>query len=195
MFFAGNTCVQYQLETSSTSSPSWTATGAWGASWPSSSSCTGASSRKPALYQSFHLKQFRGEYYALLCGVREKGDFERWTRFFLGALTGSAEDALRTLDQLKDLHERNRQKLPGMPGSSKAVLAVFKHLQTMPVIDIGSTAQNLGLSFNAAAAAVQRLQDADILVQPGKDRRNRSLPTMPFSPSCEAASCQVLAER
>lgn len=105
--------------------------------------------------------------------MREKGDFERWTRFFLDALAESAEDALRTLDLLKDLHERNRQKLPGMPGVSKAVLAVCERLQTMPAIDIGSTAQKLGLSFNAAAAAVQRLQDADILVQTGKDRRNR----------------------
>lgn len=58
----------------------------------------------PALYISYFLKKNRIEYYDRMTEVRTKGDYEQWIKFFLQALIESAEDAIRTIEELTALH-------------------------------------------------------------------------------------------
>ena len=53
-------------------------------------------------------------------------------------------------------------------------MRIFEYLETSPIIDIGKTAEALGMSFATASGAVNRLIKADILVQSGKSGRNRT---------------------
>ena len=101
----------------------------------------------PALYISYFLKKNRVEYYDRMTEVRTKGNYEQWVKFFLQAIMESAEDATATIDELIALHDAN-------------VSVISK--------------EALGITFNTTSSAVNRLVDADILVQTSNNSRNRT---------------------
>ncbi len=128
----------------------------------------------PALYISYFLKKNRVEYYDRMTEVRNKGNYEQWIRFFLTAILESSQDAIQTIDELTALHKKNEARIAGLGRARINAGAVFEYLETNPIIDIGKTAEALGLSFNTISAAVKRLQDLDILVQTENASRNRT---------------------
>ena len=128
----------------------------------------------PALYISYFLKKNRIEYYDRMTEVRTKGNYEQWVKFFLQALIESAEDAIAAIDELVALHDANADKISRMGRSSKNAMLVFHYLETNPIIEIGKTAETLGITFNTTSSAVNRLVDADVLVQTSNASRNRT---------------------
>ncbi len=128
----------------------------------------------PALYISYFLKKNRVEYYDRMTEVRTKGNYEQWILFFLQAFKESAEDATTTIDELIALHDKNAEIISHMGRSAKNVMLVFNYLEANPIIDIRKTAEALGLSFNTTASAVNRLIDANILIQTSNANRNRT---------------------
>ena len=128
----------------------------------------------PALYISYFLKKNRIEYYDRMTEVRTKGNYEQWVKFFLQALIESAVDAIAAIDELVALHDANADKISRMGRSSKNAMLVFHYLETNPIIEIGKTAETLGITFNTTSSAVNRLVDADVLVQTSNVSRNRT---------------------
>lgn len=128
----------------------------------------------PALYISYFLKRNRVEYYDRMSEVRRSGNYEQWVRFFLQAVEECAKDAIETIDKLNALHEKDSAAVSAMGRAAKNTALVFAYLEANPIIDIGKTAQALGLSFNTVSAAVKRLEDAGILTQTGAANRNRT---------------------
>ena len=128
----------------------------------------------PALYISYFLKKNRVEYYDRMTEVRSKGNYEQWITFFLQALLESAEDATATIDELIALHDKNAAVVAGMGRAAKNAMLVFDYLEANPIIEIGKTAESLGITFNTAAGAVKRLSDAGILKQTTNTSRNRT---------------------
>jgi len=122
----------------------------------------------PALYISYFLKKYHSEYYSRLSDVRIKGHFEQWIKFFLRAIKESADDAVRTIDELSLIHEKNEITIQKLGRARINVLRVFEYLQSHPIIDIGKTAKALKLSFNTIRSAIKRLVDLSIL-QPTKN--------------------------
>ena len=117
----------------------------------------------PALYISYFLKKNRVEYYDRMTEVRSKGNYEQWVKFFLQALMESAEDATLTIDKLTTLHDKNIATITKMGRAAKNTAMVFDYLEKNPIIEIGKTAEALGITFNTVSSAVQRLTDAGIL--------------------------------
>lgn len=128
----------------------------------------------PALYISYFLKKNRVEYYDRMTEVRDKGNYEQWIRFFLTAILESSQDAVSTIDELTTLHEKNAAQIEKMGRARINARALFAYLETNPIIDIGKTADALGLSFNTVSSAVKRLMDAGILIQTENASRNRT---------------------
>ncbi len=128
----------------------------------------------PALYISYFLKKNRIEYYDRMTEVRNKGNYEQWIRFFLTAILESSQDAVSTIDELTALHEKNTAQIEKMGRARMNAGALFDYLEANPIIDIGKTADALGLSFNTVSAAVKRLMDSGILVQTENASRNRT---------------------
>ncbi len=128
----------------------------------------------PALYISYFLKKNRIEYYERMTEVRLKGNFEQWIDFFLMALDESAQDAISAIDEMAALQAENRIKVSAMGRASKNTLLVFEYLASNPIIDIRKTAEALYLSYNTVSVAVNRLIDANILVQTENANRNRT---------------------
>ncbi len=128
----------------------------------------------PALYISYFLKKNRVEYYDRMTEVRAKGNYEQWVKFFLQALMESAEDATATIDELAALHDKNEVIISKMGRAAKSAMLVFSYLEANPIIDIRKTAEALGITFNTASSAVNRLVEAGILVQTSNASRNRN---------------------
>ena len=128
----------------------------------------------PALYISYFLKKNRIEYYDRMTEVRNKGNFEQWILFFLTALHESAQDAMKTIEELTVLHDRNATRIESMGRAKTNARLLFDYLQANPIIDTVKTAKALGLSFNTTSSAVRRLLDAGILVRTGNKSRNRT---------------------
>ena len=128
----------------------------------------------PALYISYFLKKNRVEYYDRMTEVRSKGNYEQWVNFFLQALTESAEDAISTIGELTALHDKNVAVIAKMGRSAKNAMLVFDYLEANPIIEIGKTAESLGMAFNTVSGAVKRLVDAGILKQSANVNRNRT---------------------
>lgn len=128
----------------------------------------------PALYISYFLKKNRVEYYDHMTEVRTKGNYEQWVRFFLQAIMESAEDAISTIDELIVLHSANATVISKLGRAAKNAMLVFNYLESNPIIEIRKTAEALGITFNTASSAVNRLVDVGILVQTSDNSRNRT---------------------
>lgn len=128
----------------------------------------------PALYISYFLKKNRVEYYDRMTEVRSKGNYEQWVKFFLQALAESAKDAIAAIDELMALHDKNVDLVAGMGRASKNAMLVFRYLEANPIIEIGKTAEALGITFGTASNVVERLSSAGILEQTTTGRRNRT---------------------
>ena len=128
----------------------------------------------PALYISYFLKKNRVEYYDRMTEVRSKGNYEQWVKFFLQAIAESAKDAIAAIDELTALHDKNVGIVAGMGRASKNAMLVFRYLEANPIIEIGKTAEALGITFGTASNVVERLSSAGILEQTTTGRRNRT---------------------
>ncbi len=128
----------------------------------------------PALYISYFLKKNRVEYYDRMTEVRTKGNYEQWIKFFLQALLESAEDAITAIDELATLHDKNIALISNMGRAAKNTMLVFKYMESHPIIEIQKTSEALGIAYNTASGAVNRLLDAGILIQTTNANRNRT---------------------
>lgn len=125
------------------------------------------------IYISFFFKRNRIEYYDRLTEVRTKGNYEQWVKFFLLAITESAQDAISTIEELLKLHDQNIEMVRNTGKASKTMIKVFNYLEKSPIIDIKKTSKALGISFNAASNAIHSLVALGILQQTENIRRNR----------------------
>lgn len=127
----------------------------------------------PALYISYYLKLNRIEYYDRMGEVRAKDNYEQWVKFFLLAIKESAEEAVETIHKLSALHNQNIEIIEKMGRQAKTARQIFDYLEQNPIIDIGKTAQELGISFNTASTYINRLVECGILVQTNNSERKR----------------------
>lgn len=128
---------------------------------------------KPVLYVSSFLKSNRSEYYSHLMEVRTAGNFEQWVQFFLQALIEAAEDAIATIKELVALRQQNQALIVQSGHKAARTQMVFDYLERHPIIEIGKTAEAVGLSYNTTVSAVQWLVDKGILVSTTNFKRNR----------------------
>ena len=130
--------------------------------------------RKPLLYISYYFKQNRAEYYDRLSGIRTRGDWEGWLKFFLKGVYQVSIQATETSRNVLRLREEHRrlvqEKVPGMVNG----LALLDALYASPVVTVKLAANLLGVSKAAANTIVARLCDVGILRQIGEGSRNRS---------------------
>lgn len=129
----------------------------------------------PALYISYFLKRNRIEYYDRMTEVRRTGNYEQWVIFFLQAVMESAEDAIHTIDQLTELHDKTMDRL--MTGVSKrqsdTLKKLFAYLEANPIIEVKKTSAAMGVAYNTVARAIAVLVEKGILAQNEKSGKTR----------------------
>ena len=114
--------------------------------------------RQPLLYLSLFFKQHRETYYELLNRVRLTGDWEAWVAFFVEGIRTTAEAALSTADRLSTLFRDDRNRLAQSGGRRLgSVLRMHDALKARPILSLSVASQDTGLSFQAAASAMDLL--------------------------------------
>ena len=129
---------------------------------------------KPVLYLSFFLKQHRTEYYELLQGIRERGDWESWLAFFLRGVSEVSAEATETaraiLAQRETARTQIAQELGRAAGNGHRVL---EHLYEHPIVSVKSVEALLGVTYPAANQIVEKLERIGILREVTGQSRNR----------------------
>lgn len=128
----------------------------------------------PTLYISYFLKRNRIEYYDRLTEVREKGNFEQWVKFFLLGIYESAEDSVKSIDELVALHNKNLEIIMSADTRTGILKKLFDYLEQTPIIDIRKTSVALKNSYNTISTAVRKLIQLGVLSPADNSKRERS---------------------
>lgn len=130
--------------------------------------------KRPLLYISHFFKQNRSEYYDRLSGIRTRGDWEGWIKFFLTGVYQVSIQATETSRSVLKLREEHRrlvqERIPGVVNG----LALLDTLYANPVVTVRLAASQVGISNQAANTLVARFCEVGILRQIGEASRNRS---------------------
>ena len=125
----------------------------------------------PLLYLSAWFESTREEYYAHLLAVTRSGAWDSWLVYFLNGVCAQAEDALARIQDIDDLYERWRETLAGVrSGRPEQVLRLFVG---NPFRTVGGVAKELDVAYTTARRAIDRLEEAGIVLLVGEARRNR----------------------
>jgi len=135
--------------------------------------CHAALLREPLLYLSLYLKQRRGEYYALLNGVRHEGDWEAWLAFFFEGVRVTAESAVETAQRLSTLFSDHYAKIAPTGRRAGSALRVHEALKARPILSLPDICARTGLSFPAASSAMDLLAELGLTRELTGKRRNR----------------------
>lgn len=128
---------------------------------------------QPLLYLSLYFKQHRAEYYRLLDMVRTDGDWEAWLDFFLEGVEHTAANAVDTAKRLLLLFQKDEQTIQQTQRVASSMLRVFRVLCGHPLVNLNQVCDSTGLSFPAAARAMQTLEGLNIVREVTGQRRNR----------------------
>lgn len=134
--------------------------------------CTAGRLTEPLLYLSLYLKEHRSTYYELLTRVRQHGDWEAWTEFFLTGVRDTAQQAVGTAQRILTLFEKDAARIRAMGRVSGNGLRLHRVLQDNPVAFL-STFQSTGLSLPTVSSAVERFEDLGILKEVTGRQRKR----------------------
>jgi Fic family protein len=129
--------------------------------------------REPLLYLSFYFKENRSAYYAHLDAVRRDGDWEAWLDFFLAGVRETAEGAVSTAQRLVALFSADRERIVPTGRRAGSALRIHDALRSRPVTTVQDASARSGLSFPAAASALERLIELGIAREMTGKRRNR----------------------
>jgi Fic family protein len=116
----------------------------------------------PLLYLSAYFERHRAQYYDLLLGVSQRGEWGAWIEFFLRGVAEQAADATGRARRILDLQLDWRQRLTGARASALS-LGLADDLLVAPVITVPQAAQVLGVTYNTARSHVDKLVTAGIL--------------------------------
>src|SRR6202035_4187568 len=135
--------------------------------------CAEGALKEPMLYLSLYFKQRRQQYYDLLQGVRDRGDWETWIEFFLTGVTETANEAVDTARQLLTLFEEDRERIRSLGRPAASMLRVHELLQRRPIIGILPASWELKVTHPTIMKALGHLQKLEIVREVTGRRRGK----------------------
>jgi Fic family protein len=142
--------------------------------------------REPLLYLSLYFKQHRQDYYAHLNGVRDRGGWEDWLRFFAKGVRETAEGATATARRLSSLFASDQQRIHAAGRGAGSAARIHSSFRERPLWTIGKLKAATALPVPTVTRALALLQALGIVHETTGRKRGRI-----FS----YASClQVLSE-
>ncbi|WP_457673782.1 Fic family protein [Thiolapillus sp.] len=129
--------------------------------------------RRPLLYLSLYFRQYRPRYYELLDQVRTQGDWEAWLDFFLEGVERTANDAVDTARRLVRLFQEDEARIQRQGRRAGTLFRCFQVICRRPLITVNELCARTGLSYPAAAAAIDTLGELGVLDEITGRKRNR----------------------
>lgn len=126
----------------------------------------------PMLYLSEYFEHNRSDYYDGLLAVSERGEWEHWVAFFLGAIIAQSKNAIDTSQKIIKLFEAYQAKVRSlrMPALT---LQLIEQIFINPYITVTEAAHRLNTTFPTANSMIGKLQQAGIVVEITSKQRGR----------------------
>lgn len=119
---------------------------------------------RPLLYLSPFLEERRDEYIGRMKRVSTHGEWDAWVLFVLTAVQNQAEDALRRVSVIVDLHDRYREAAR-LGGTTKASLLAVDFAMEKVIITAQDLCEYAHCSYNTARSAIDNLVTMGVLEQ------------------------------
>lgn len=129
--------------------------------------------KSPMLYLSLALKRRQQLYYAQLTAVREGGDWEGWTAFYLECVREAADDGVRAAERLFTLLGKDRARLVKSDRATLPSVRLLDLLPSNPIVTLSLATRLLGVSKPTAIKAIEALEASAILKETTGKRRDR----------------------
>ena len=126
----------------------------------------------PILYLSDFFERYRNEYYDLLLGVSQEGNWETWLRYFIRGVAEQSKVAEETAHKILALQKRHRQQLQ-KEAVSRPVLQLLDMLFLNPFVSLPGVSDYLKITWPTAKASVERLVKLGILKEVSGRKRGR----------------------
>lgn len=127
----------------------------------------------PLLYLSLAFKRRQQEYYRCLSAVRNEGDWEAWTEYFLECVREAAENGVITAQRVFALVSKDRQRLLNSSTATVPALRLFDALPNRPMVTLAGVMKALKTTKPTASKAIDVLRDAKILKETTGKQRDR----------------------
>jgi len=117
---------------------------------------------QPVLYLSSYIVKYKTEYYQLLRGVTEKGNWNDWVMYILTAITETAQlttNKIKSILLLKDIVEEQMKSSLGSSFNYDLLLLMF----TLPYLKV-DILEKRGIAHRQTASSwLKKMADAKIL--------------------------------
>jgi Fic family protein len=136
---------------------------------------------KPVLYLSYYFKKHRQQYYELLQGTRDDGNWEDWLAFFLRGVAEVSVQASETARRILALREEHRTRIAASLGRAGGNgHRVLEHLYESPIVSVNEVMDLIGTTYPAANELVGRMVKLGILEEMTGQTRNRRFRYEPY---------------
>lgn len=126
----------------------------------------------PILYLSDFFERYRNEYYDLLLGVSQEGNWDAWLKYFIRAIAEQSKIAEETGYKILNLQKEYRLRLQ----KESATTPVFQLLDMLflnPYVSLSGASEYLKITWPTAKSAVERLVKLGMLREVSGRKRNR----------------------
>lgn len=128
---------------------------------------------KPCLYLSDYFEKHRAHYYDALTTVRVSNNLIHWIKFFLTAVAVTAENGIRTLQEIMQLKARTDKNLMTLGSRAPKAHQLIEILYRKPFITIAQVANLLDITPTTAASMISSLEAMNILREVTGYKKNR----------------------
>jgi Fic family protein len=129
--------------------------------------------KSPMLYLSLAIKRRQQAYYEKLTRVRNGGDWEGWTAFYLDCVRETADDGVRVAEQIFSLLAKDRSRLIARDNVTVPAVRLLDLLPSRPVVTLPLATELLRVSTPTAIKAIAVLVELGILRETSGKRRDR----------------------
>lgn len=129
--------------------------------------------KSPMLYLSLAIKRRQQQYNARLIAVRDSGDWEGWTTFYLECVREAADDGVRAAEQLFTLLGKDRARLIAHDSVTVPAIRLLDLLPSHPVVTLPRAIKLLKVTKPTAIKAIESLEQVNILKETSGKRRDR----------------------
>ena len=117
---------------------------------------------QPVLYISSYIMQYKTEYYQLLRGVTETGNWQDWVMYILTAITETSKETTLKIRKILSLREELEEALKATLGSSYNH-DLLKEMFALPYLKIDTLGKKKIAHRQTASSWLNKLSEAKIL--------------------------------
>lgn len=129
--------------------------------------------KRPILYLSDYLERHRNSYYSNLMKVRFENDIEGWFKFFLQGVIETAENGVKTFEEILLLQKEYEECIKQLGSRSANALKVITELYKKPIIDANQVSSITGITQASSYKLIEELEKLDVLKEITGGKRGR----------------------